>query len=496
MKVYRFITIFVLFISFNLHAQNVFFARDYWKANPSIAQIEKDIKAGNDPTELNANAFDAISWALIEKSDNNTVKFLLDIEGNGVNKRTHDGRTYIFWAAYKGNLEMMEYLVSKGAKTDLIDSHGYSVLNFIAATGQLDTKIYDFCIAHGANPAKELDHNGANALLLLAPFLQDDTFISYFTAKGVDLHTTDAKGNGIFNYAAKKGNKEFLQLLIEKGVAYKNLNKEGGNAFIFASQGTRGNSNTLETYKYLESLGLQPNIVTNKGVTPLHALAYRNKDLEIFNYFISKGVDIDQADSNGNTPFLNAAFRNNLEIVSYFANYTKKINTANKEGRTALMLATMRNSPEVVNFLIQKNANTTLKDAAGNDLSYYLLESYSSRRPEIFEQKLATLTKKGLKLNAKQAKNNTLYHLAAKKNNLDLLKKLASFNIGINAKNDEGNTALHIAAMKAEDDTILKYLISKGADKNIKTGFEESVYDLAIENELLQKHNVALNFLK
>jgi len=42
----------------------------------------------------------------------------------------------------------------------------------------------------------------------------------------------------------------------------------------------------------------------------------------------------------------------------------------------------------------------------------------------------------------------------------------------------------------------MKYLISKGADVKIKTSFEESVYDLADENELLQKQNTQLNFLK
>jgi ankyrin repeat protein len=50
--------------------------------------------------------------------------------------------------------------------------------------------------------------------------------------------------------------------------------------------------------------------------------------------------------------------------------------------------------------------------------------------------------------------------------------------------------------MKAEDDQMMKYLISNGADIKINTAFEETVYDLASENELLQKQNTPLNFLK
>jgi len=70
------------------------------------------------------------------------------------------------------------------------------------------------------------------------------------------------------------------------------------------------------------------------------------------------------------------------------------------------------------------------------------------------------------------------------------------YNIDVNAKNGQGYTALHIASMKAKNDDILKYLLSKGADHSIKTDFEESAYDLAIENELLKKNNTELNFLK
>jgi uncharacterized protein len=39
-------------------------------------------------------------------------------------------------------------------------------------------------------------------------------------------------------------------------------------------------------------------------------------------------------------------------------------------------------------------------------------------------------------------------------------------------------------------------LISIGADKSITTDFEESVYDLASENELLTQRNIKIDFLK
>ena len=50
--------------------------------------------------------------------------------------------------------------------------------------------------------------------------------------------------------------------------------------------------------------------------------------------------------------------------------------------------------------------------------------------------------------------------------------------------------------MVSKDDTILKYLISIGAKKEITTDFKESALDLAKENETLTKNKADLTFLK
>ncbi|MNR19199.1 Ankyrin repeats (3 copies) [compost metagenome] len=141
--------------------------------------------------------------------------------------------------------------------------------------------------------------------------------------------------------------------------------------------------------------------------------------------------------------------------------------------------------------------NVTDKD--GNNLGVYLIQSYrseASKGQDPFEAKVKLLQDKGLNLAAAQKDGSTLYHLAAVKNDLNLLKKLASLNIDVNAKNKDGMTALHKAAMISKNDEILKYLISIGAKKDIKTEFDESAYALAKENESLTKQNVSIEFLK
>jgi ankyrin repeat protein len=77
-----------------------------------------------------------------------------------------------------------------------------------------------------------------------------------------------------------------------------------------------------------------------------------------------------------------------------------------------------------------------------------------------------------------------------------LLTRVSKFGVDVNAKNKEGMTALHLAAMKAKDTETLKYLISIGAKKEVKTEFDETSYDLASENELLKQNKSSIEFLK
>ena len=55
---------------------------------------------------------------------------------------------------------------------------------------------------------------------------------------------------------------------------------------------------------------------------------------------------------------------------------------------------------------------------------------------------------------------------------------------------------MHIAALKDYDGKMLELLIELGASKEIETSFGETPYVLAVENELLVKNKIDLNFLK
>lgn len=471
--------------------KNTLLDRSFWKNNPTVEAIQTEITKGNDPSQLNSNAFDPVCLAINEKASNEAVKFLLAQKGNDVNKRTHDERTYIFWAAYRGNVEIMNYLIEKGARLDVRDDKGYSALTFAAASGEPNTQVYDLCIKNGIDIKKDLDNEGANALLLAMPFDKDFALTNYFISKGLDIKSVDARGNTAFNYAAKMGNIKTMKGLLAKGVTFND------NAMIFASQGTRSSANTVEVYQYLESLKVKPTAVGKNGETALHNIVRKEKQFEVVKYFLSKGVDVNAADLEGNTVFMNAASSNNdIEIIDVLAAKLKDINHKNKKGATAIALAVRNNTPEIVQALLSKGADVKAIDKNGDNLAFYLMQSYSPQKSAAFESKLKILEEKGLALATPQKNGNTLYHLAVAQNDLALMKIAARYKMDINAKNADGLTALHRAAMVAQDDRVLKFLIESGAKKEIATDLKETAYDLALENEYLGKNKVAIDFLK
>ncbi|MAJ31430.1 MAG: hypothetical protein CMC18_02075 [Flavobacteriaceae bacterium] len=496
MKLKLTIALHTLLIYGSLTAQNIFLNRDYWKNSPSLEQVKEDIHSGNDPTELNKYAFDATIYALLENSDDEVIKYLLSLDGNTIDKKTHDSRIYLHWAAYVERVTIVNYLLKKGSSYTDIDSRGYTPLAFAANAGRKNKELYEAFEEHGVNLLDEKNSYGADLLLLIAPSLISASELNYFLEKGFTLTSKDNKGNGIFNYAAKGGNIEFLKLLVEKGIEYKSVNNEGGNAVLYASMGKRGSDFTIESFEYLESLGLRINVVGHNGYNPLHRIAFNSHDDALFDYFINKGVDINLQDYRGASPFMNAANSNKLAILKLLFPKVTDINTQDYNGCSALAMAINNNDVEVVEFLLENGADIGTIDKDGNTLAFYLLNTFGTNKNVAFEAKWKLLKAKGLLLNKRQKGGNTLLHLATLKNNLALLKWLSSFNININATNNEGYTALHLAAMKSDTDDILKHLLKHWANQAIRTEFGESVLELASENEQLQRNNVSLDFLK
>lgn len=484
-----------LLFSFFGYAQNrnTLLSGDFWKTKPNLESVKSEISKGNHPAEANEVNIDVVCFAINNNAPIEVIKFLIDQKGNGVDKKTHDGRNYLHWAANKGNLVLVKYLINKGASINMKDEKGATPLNFAAFNGMTNPEVYEVFFQSGINP-KATNRDGATVLHLAIAGDKDLKLTEYLIGKGLSLKDTDELGRTTFDYAARSGDVKLLKALLNRGV------KATDQALIFAARGTRMSSAPIETYRYLiGELGINPNAVGENNETALHYLIRKKNHQEIVNYFLSKNVDINKTDKSGNNVFMSAVGGGDLSIVESLLPLVKDINQANNKGETALHLAVQSDSPEIVSFLIHHNADLIAVSENGN-LAFSLLQAYKKHRfgnsIEDIKEKLKILESKGVSLSSSNQNGMTLYHIAVTKNDLPLLKLLENKGIDINKQDREGMTPLHRAASMSKNDTILKYLLSQGANKHLKTELDETAYDLAKENEYLKVNHIDIEFLK
>lgn len=471
-------------------SKNSLLERNFWNKNTTIEAVKTEIEKGNSPSELNHFAFDPVSLAINNDAPLNTILYLLEQEGNQVDKPTHDGRTYLHWAASKGNIPLITHLLSKGFSPFVKDTKRMTPLSYAAILGQTNPDVYALFFNAGVNP-KETNANGENLLHLTIANDTHLTLSEYLISKGLSLSDTDKYGYTVFDHACKKGNISLLKKLREKGIGYTS------QSLLFAAQGARRFANTFDVFKYLVTdLKINPSSVNKENQNVLHFIVSKENQHEIIKFFLNKKVSVNQPDKEGNTPFINAGSNKDTSVLQLLMPLIKNINQKNKKGETALSNAVLFGSAKNIQLLIDKGANVKIKNTKGNTLAYFLIDKFQPQNEKEFDEKLSILKANKVDFAQKQAQGNTLYHLAVIKNNLKLLEKLNDLGININHKNDAGETPLIKAVLLAKDTQILTYLINNGADKTITTEFGETVYDIAQENEALKSKNISVEFLK
>lgn len=481
-------------------ARNTLLEQSFWATKPTLEAVKAEVQRGHSPAESNSRAMDVATIAINNDAPLDVIQYLVEQEGNSVAKQTHHFRTYLHWAAARGRVEVINYLIAKGADIKALDEHGTTPLFYAIGGGVRDTAVLE-AFAQAGFDLKYRNREGST--LMMQAIANDKNFAltSYLQHRGLQLSDTDSSGATLFDYAARTGDVAHLKALLARGV------NPTGQAILMAAQGTRRSANTIGVYRYLiEELGQDPLTIGKAGNTLLHTIATKPNQVEIATYLVGKGVDPKAKNVDGNTACILASGSRHLDLVQYLLPLSGDLSTANNKGETALTMAMKSGSPEVAEYLIGLGADARVANINGHNLVYYLAQHYREAMPsgvqggapqrDEFVEKLALLKKAGVDLAAPQVDGSTLYHYAASRGSLGMLDKVSQLGIDINAINSEGLTALHKAALTAKDTAVLHRLLELGADKGVRTELDETAYDLALENGYLKRAGADISFLK
>ena len=220
--------------------------------------------------------------------------------------------------------------------------------------------------------------------------------------------------------------------------------------------------------EYLLVKGANINAMNRYRWTPLHC-AVKECSLPIVELLISKGANIEVRNNLNNQPIHIACDQDYLQIVKYFIEHTDTpIDVPGYGQMTPLHIACEKGSYQMVEYLISKGADIERKDAHGfTAIVYACLKGHLSI--------VKLLAEKGADIYIRTRDGATLLHLSA---HIPVIQYLVDKGLDVNAICGDSQTPLHWAVRSSHINLdLIKFLLSKGADKNAKDDLGRTPYD-------------------
>ena len=335
----------------------------------------------------------------------NMTRIRAYVEAGGNVDTVGDGGSLLRYAALGGHVELLRYLIAKGADEqkrsfgkalihDATESKNVAAVQFfldrgvdvncpttgdsilggkgktplLIASEQLDYPMAAFLLRQGAN-VNVADKN-LNTPLIEAIFLNSDTdsnpakvvrFTKLLVEHGANVNTPDEKGSSPVALAALTENKQVVEYLVQKGATTTKRGENGETAFTYAA--ARANRDLVE---YFAALGADPAARLDDGSTALMG-ALRSDNVDFLRWFIAKyRYNILAVDSSGQNLLLRALKECKLETIKFLVNELKMdVNTRDFHATTPLLSAAAGVDLEELKFLLEKGSQVNAQDKDG-----------------------------------------------------------------------------------------------------------------------------------
>lgn len=269
--------------------------------------------------------------------------------------------------------------------------------------------------------------------------------------------------SGMIVLAAKKGNREMAQLLIDHGI---NPNKPTQNYEQPPLYECITENGSIEEVQMLIQLGEVPDVKSREGKTPLMQACTRASShaaLPVIKYLLEVGAAINETDKNGRTALHYSCEQPDIGIMKVLLDAHAQVDAEDAHGITPLMLLCQSEFPhlDMVQLVLQYGADPNA--TAQNNFTPLIAASYYESRVPVIH----ALLKAGADL---EASKDQMLLRAASGNNLTLVSLLLDKHANANIREKNGATPLiemmgrysgHSPSME-----IARLLIKHGADVN------------------------------
>ncbi|MDP2248392.1 MAG: ankyrin repeat domain-containing protein [Nitrosomonadales bacterium] len=246
-------------------------------------------------------------------------------------------------------------------------------------------------------------------------------------------------------------------LYLDRYLAKKDLETLGITYSESSFVNTACTGNKAAILLFLRS-GMDVNVKAERDLTVLHCAARLN-DLDFLTLLLEKGADVNAKTSGNNgllTPLHFASMVEGTYPLMHLIKAGANLNANSPEG-TPLFTAAKIGNADAVTMLLNNGSDVQITDKWGNTALHAAL--MHPKPDDIADM----LIENEININAKGKNGMTALHLAARNNNITLVKKLINSDADIDDISEEG-TAL---ALSLRHKDIVELLIKNKADPNI-----------------------------
>ena len=435
--------------------------------------IQTALRAGADVNARDKNDKPPLYWAMVMTTKDIHVAKMLLSAGADVNAKIGSSETLLHWAAGHDRTKWIRLLITNKANLQAKDEKGRTPLQLAIE------RSYE-------NAASVLLDEGAELDVFSAAALGKKDGLRKLLVKKPDLvRATDYQSGTALHWAARKGQKETAEILLDYGADINARDKDkmaplhhaimryglgGQNRHRLMIQYLLGKGPKLDVFSaaalgktdmVVATIKAQPALLktTLGGKTPLYWSVYDGAE-GTAKALIELGADVNAKERRyGLTVLRLAGYRGDSDIVKLLLSHGAKVN-ARSESRTALFEAARRGHVATVELLLKSGAHANAKDKSGFTP---LIEAVYHGHVDV----VRLLIKHGAEINhpARYLKRTAL-HRAAAFGHLKICQLLIAAGADVDAEDRHGLTPLNFAADKGADE-IVKLLLLKKAGVDV-----------------------------
>ncbi|CAG5895906.1 unnamed protein product [Menidia menidia] len=408
------------------------------------------------------------------------------VDSQELNSCDEQGNVPLHWAVEKNKAESCRALLDLGADPNVLNTALLSPLHLAVSLGH--NVLVELLLSHSATDCNQQGDLG-NTPLILACSINNCEALSMLIKHGAKLCQQNKLGHFAMHAAAFAGAKKAMEVVLKAGeehghatVSHINyLDKSKSSPLHLAVRG--GN---IETIRLCIETGAKIDQQQNDRSTPLH-LACTQGATEVVKLMLSTVDQVEDVvnltDGACQTPLHRATIFDHVELVEYLISLGADLNRTDCKGNSPLLLATFCGAWKTVALLLSKGANVNAKDISGcNFLHLAILQPKGLKN--LSEEVLQQNSVKAL-LNCEDHEGCTPLHYACRLGIHDSVKNMLGLSgqVGLAYKSKDKKSALHFAAQYGRINTCHRLLETITDSRLLNEGDERGLTPLHLASK-------------